>query len=195
MQPLTIRRPSREAPAKTADAIDLLVDCHGRIRHFTELAERLLDAKDAPDELLADAARQLARYFGVALPLHVADEDVSIAHRLRPFGKPADVEQALLEMTHQHERMDGHLDVLVPAWQRIAADVSALARERGVIAPRTRALAVLMAPHLAMEEATIFPWIRRTIDPETLATITAELRARRGGAEHFAFDASEVRRG
>src|SRR4051812_30710357 len=58
-----------------------LLDCHSRIRRFSTLAIRLAEA-DAPPNEIAETAAAVHRYFTVALPLHAADEDLSIAPRL-----------------------------------------------------------------------------------------------------------------
>lgn len=178
MQPIGIRR----GPAcQPSDAVELLLACHGRIRQFTALGMRLLDAHDAPADQIADAGRSLARYWGVALPLHVADEDVSIAHRVAPLHKPTEVVDAIREMTAQHLSIDRHLDALVPAWTRIAQDASALQAVRSVLESKMPKLAQLMPGHLAIEEATIFPWMRASLSHDDLGAIHAEMRGRRTG--------------
>jgi hypothetical protein len=56
------------------DAVDLLLACHARIRHFLALALR------AGDD--AEAIAAVRRYFTEALPLHIADEDELLAPRV-----------------------------------------------------------------------------------------------------------------
>jgi hypothetical protein len=187
MQPLRIGRAAPTREPGQEDPVDLLLACHERIRHFTALAQRLLDAHASGDvrapspEQLAEAARALSRYFGVALPLHVADEDVSIAHRFAPSSKPVEVAAALAAMSAEHLTIDRLLDALVPAWTSVAQDPSTLDGLRAVLAPKTAGLAAVMPPHLAAEEATIFPWMRAALDPVTRAAIVSEMRARRVG--------------
>ena len=57
------------------DAVGLLVACHARIRSFTATALRLSQAVGAEPSEVADVAGAVHRYFTVALPLHVEDED------------------------------------------------------------------------------------------------------------------------
>jgi hypothetical protein len=178
MQPIGIRRGPARSPS---DAVELLLACHGRIRQFTALAVRLLDAHDAPADQIADAGRSLARYWGVALPLHVADEDVSIAHRVAPLHKPVEVVDAIREMTAQHLSIDRHLDALVPAWTQVAENASALQAVRSVLEAKTPRLAQLMPGHLEIEESTIFPWMRASLSTDDLGAILAEMRERRAG--------------
>ncbi len=182
MQPPRIGRAAPSRDPGPGDPVDLLLDCHGRIRHFTALALRLLqpgEARPVSAEQLAEAARSLTRYFGVALPLHVADEDVSIARRFAARPRPAEVAAALDDMTAQHVAIDRLLDALVPAWTHVARDPAALEQHRPALAPKSAALAALMEAHLAAEEATIFPWLRGALDADARAAILAEMRARR----------------
>jgi hemerythrin-like domain-containing protein len=186
MQPLRIGRAAPPRAPGQEDVVDLLLACHARIRHFTALAQRVLDAHQRPTAVdpaqIADAARSLVRYFGVALPLHVADEDVSLAHRFAVDEKlelPAEVAAALGEMSAEHLTIDRLLDALVPAWTRVGQDPAALDDLRAELAPKTAQLASIMAGHLAAEEATIFPWMRATLTADVRTAILAEMRARR----------------
>jgi hemerythrin-like domain-containing protein len=179
MQPLRIRPKVEAAPG---DAIDLLLACHARIRHFTAMAGKLADARvdgEVAPSMIADAARSLSRYFGIALPLHVADEDVSIALRVDGRPMPTEVRQALDAMMVEHAAIDRLLEDLLPRWRRVAEAPEALEDERVALAKSTPPLASFMESHLAREEAVIFPWLRRTLGAEGLALLADEMRARR----------------
>jgi len=76
------------------DAISLLLGCHQRIRHFTQVAFRLAQNPNAPAPDRADAARSVLRYFQIALPLHEADENESIYPRLRDKLRAGDLSEA-----------------------------------------------------------------------------------------------------
>ncbi|MCZ7680351.1 MAG: hemerythrin domain-containing protein [Sandaracinaceae bacterium] len=78
-------RKREPAPETT---VDLLLECHERIRRFTRLAQELVTRADAKDEQLADAARSLCAYFGRAFQLHAQDEDISIRPRVEAAGSP-----------------------------------------------------------------------------------------------------------
>src|SRR6516164_5551174 len=78
--------PSKE----NSDIVDLLSECHDRIRAFTGLAGRLASSGSVSDNEIRDAAGQLVRYFSESLPLHVADEEESILPRLRGRSTPLD---------------------------------------------------------------------------------------------------------
>src|ERR1051326_5002660 len=79
-----------------SDIVDLLKECHERIRTFINLAGRLAKAEEISDTDVRDGAGRVARYFSEALPLHVADEEQSILPRLQ--GKSAELDAALSEM-------------------------------------------------------------------------------------------------
>src|SRR5690606_33889983 len=70
---------------KTAaqDLVDLLDECHQRIRRFLALAGEAAAHRGAPSSETAQACADVERYFKEALPLHVADEEESITPRLR----------------------------------------------------------------------------------------------------------------
>jgi hypothetical protein len=65
-----------------SDIVDLLLECHERIRSFIGLAGRLANCGPVSDTEVSDAAARVVRYFSESLPLHVADEEESILPRL-----------------------------------------------------------------------------------------------------------------
>lgn len=149
--------------------LDLLHDCHARIRRFGAMAGSIAAADDAADAEVRDAALAVARYFREALPLHVADEEHSIAPRLHG------VDAALAAMHREHEAHGPLVADLIETCTRVA---EAPARRAELAAPAAAAVAAFEA-HLADEERTIFPAIAR-LSAEDQAAIVAELRARRG---------------
>jgi len=74
------------SPAKTQptneDAVDMLIGCHQRIRHFTGVAIKLAHAQGATPEEVTQAAAGAHRYYTVSLPLHEADEEDTLRPRL-----------------------------------------------------------------------------------------------------------------
>lgn len=170
----------RQTPERTTpeDAVDLLLACHVRIRHFSALAVRLIGAAAAPADEIAEAAGQAHRYFAHALPLHSQDEDQSLRPRLERHAG-GEVLAAADLMTRQHEEIGSLLAELLPLWERIAADPGRLADlSSAAAAPATR-LEQLLRAHLGLEEETIFPALRRDVPPADMAEILAEMRARR----------------
>lgn len=151
------------------DVVDSLLACHRRIRSFLALAARVGQGGDPADQV-AEACGQIGRYFREALPRHVADEEESILPRLR--GRDADLDAALAAMQEQHSEHEAHLAELAAALANPAA--------RARIAAAAAALEQSFAPHLELEEAIIFPGIRRLLSAGELADIAAEVRSRRG---------------
>ena len=66
---ITPVRPANEPPE---DAVDLLIGCHQRIRHFTAVAVKLAHAQGATADEIRQAAAGVQRYYSVSLPLHEA---------------------------------------------------------------------------------------------------------------------------
>src|SRR5207244_13016813 len=163
------------------DPVQLLLGCHTRIRTFTALAARLSSEEPAPDADVAKAAHRVHRYYSVALPLHEADEELSIAPRLQR-GAPAELGEALLVMKRQHLELDAMLAGLLPLWRLIADEP----RRRSDLSPgmarEVDRMEELWAQHLTKEEELIFPAMRRLLDTSELARITVEMRERRAPA-------------
>jgi hemerythrin-like domain-containing protein len=173
---VSIRR--READAAPGDVVDALLDCHARIRHFTATATALAGAAGAPSAEIASAAAGVIRYFTEALPLHSADEDASIAPRLRARA-PEPVCAALDAMTRQHGEIDRTLAEALPRWTEVAADPTCLPAHAALLRDLAARLVTQWDEHLGLEEATIFPAIRAHLPEEERAQIQAEMRARR----------------
>src|SRR4051794_17871981 len=93
----------------------LVLSCHERIRSFLTLAARVA-AGDAPASEIAEAVARLHRYFMVALPLHVADEEQSIEPRLLAHA-PA-LAEPIARMRTEHQAAQRLVDELTPAWAR-----------------------------------------------------------------------------
>src|SRR5574341_1715069 len=91
-------------PGARSDAVDLLLECHQRIRSFLGLALRLGEAWAAEPAEVADAAARVHRYFALALPLHAQDEDQSIAPRLRGRDRAVDHELEIVAREHREHQ-------------------------------------------------------------------------------------------
>src|SRR5512137_1703443 len=107
-------------PAVHGDAVDLLLECHGRIRTFLAMARRLGEARGEPAEAVSAAAVQVHRYFTLALPLHARDEEDSILPRLR--GRDPRVDRELEAMVREHREHESPLGRLVGACAAIGVD-------------------------------------------------------------------------
>lgn len=170
--PVAIGR-RREDPG---DLVDLLLECHARIRSFVELARLAATRADVTPADVSDACARVERYFTQALPLHVRDEEESVLPRLR--GRDAELDRALASMTEQHREHDSPLRALLAAsadLRQAPADPAA----RCVLAAETARLARELDAHLSLEEAVVFPALRRLVPPSELAEAVRELRERR----------------
>lgn len=160
-----------------ADAVDLLVECHGRIRGFLAMARRLGAARDAEPTAVTEAALQVCRYFTEALPLHARDEEESVLPRLR--GRDPALDAALEIMARQHREHQAPLGVLVDACAELAREPGRLTDLGPVITGAAEELERHFADHLAREESTIFPAMRRLLDQATDLSVVMEFRERR----------------
>lgn len=158
---------------------ELLVACHGRIRHFSEVARRLARGAGRPVDQVIEAANGVHRYFSVALPLHERDEEDSIAPRLLESAARSEVQDALARMKEEHRAIDAVLEQTLPLWQRVAAQPELLASFDDELEERAVRLASLFEPHLALEEGTLFPAIARALPKATRVVLLQEIRARR----------------
>ena len=162
--------------AKSEEVVDLLVECHGRIRKFLGFARDLATAREAPHDEIRALATQVRRYFAVSLPLHVADEEELIEPALA--GTSVEVDAALAAMHAEHATHGPALARLVGACAELERDPSALPRIAEVLAATTATLAAEFEPHLAREERVIFPALA-ALDAAKRDAIRAGMRARR----------------
>jgi len=159
--------------------VQLLLDCHGRIRNFAAGARRLATAET--DEVSADEVRDTAwrirRYFGEALPLHVADEEESLYPRLH--GRDTEVDAALERMEREHADHRPHLATLLELCGMLAEAPERHATLRTQLGETAGVLEREFGRHLEHEEALILPAIPRLLTLEEQAAMTRELRERR----------------
>jgi iron-sulfur cluster repair protein YtfE (RIC family) len=170
----SLRKVERTEPSLVA----LLSECHQRIRHFIRLAGEIAARTEAPLEQVVQACEDVKRYFSIAFPLHVADEEQSVLPRLHP--RCPQLEQALNDMPRQHlehaPKLQGllaRLDAVraTPRDSRLRAELGSLAAE----------LEQELSAHLALEEDLIFPALAQ-LETGVQEQIVAELRARRASA-------------
>ena len=170
---------AHSAASETEDAVSLLLGCHERIRHFTEVGMRLAESAHAPAKDRADAARAVLRYYTIALPLHEADENESVYPRLKQALPPGELALANQQMVDQHADIDATVADLVPMWERIERDPQSQAEFGERLRLRTEHLQSLWNAHLALEEEQIVPAMRKYLAPEQLSQIAQEMRDRR----------------
>lgn len=161
------------------DLAALLLECHQRIRDFCALARRLADTP-APDAVIADAARRVHRYFAEALPLHVADEDVSLEPRLR--GRSRALDAALDRMSREHRAHAPLVARLCELTRALADDPARLAGLGAELSSLAQELERQLLDHLEQEERAVIPAIAEQLDADLRARVAAELAARRAPA-------------
>jgi hemerythrin-like domain-containing protein len=164
-------------PAAAGDAVDLLLECHARIRSFLALARRLAELGPSDPASVPEAAERVRRYFTEALPLHARDEEESLLPRLRGLDPAVDAE--LEAMAREHREHEPPLRELVGACEALALGTERLAALAPVVGRAAGELERHFAAHLAREEGVIFPAVRRLLDAAAGAAIVEELRGRR----------------
>lgn len=166
------RTPSPDSPAS------MLLDCHARIRTYADLAVDMTRPTDAPDTELAEAATRVHRYFTIALPLHVADEDDSIAPRLEPL-LPRELEDLMHQLELEHADIERRLEWLVPRWYALSRTPRPARARLGELMEPSRELRQVLDAHLAVEEANFLPSLA-LLPRELESAVLREMRGRRG---------------
>ena len=169
---------SSSQPKSSEDAVELLVGCHQRIRHFTGVAAKLAHAQGAAPDEVRQAAGSVHRYYSVSLPLHEADEDQTLQPRLRAVADQQ-VRHALLVMGEQHQAIDELIERLLPLLVLVRNNPDALAEVGGEMCCITKALEEIFRAHLQMEEEVIFPAIRSALPESARGEILREMQERR----------------
>ena len=170
--------PARASQQPPEDAVDLLIGCHQRIRHFTATAVKLAHAQGATDDEIRQAAFAVYRYYSVSLPLHEADEEDTVRPRLDPVAGER-VRHALLAMADQHQGIYEFVERLMPLLQLVEKKPGALPQVGGEMCSLTSALDEIFRSHLELEEAVIFPAIREALPESARAEMLAEMQQRR----------------
>jgi hemerythrin-like domain-containing protein len=158
------------------DVVDLLRDCHERIRRFLIQARVLAEAACTDPEEIRAAASQIRRYFTEAFPMHVSDEDEQIVPRLR--GASPDVDRALAMMASGHASHGALIARLVAICASLEQDPRRLSVASVELTRIAALLATELEAHLELEERAIFPAVRHL--PEHVRdAIRGAIRARR----------------
>lgn len=163
---------------ETRDVVELLLECHGRIRKFLAIARMLAGATSVPPHEIRDVASQVKRYFAESLPMHIADEDEEIAPRLARDNAAA---TALWMMSTEHVAHEPLVAALVTICDALIDDPRQLAAVRSDMASIVERLERDFAPHLEREEQVIFPALARLTEQER-GEILAAMRRRRARA-------------
>ncbi len=160
-----------------SDVVDLLMECHGRIRRFCGLALRLSGDAPMSSEEVQQAAHYTGLYFSEALALHASDENMVLLPRLK--GVSDDIDAALTLMSQDHLEQVPMVEGLVFLCRRLEQEPGLRADLRGDLFPVATDLGDHFERHLSLEEDTIFPAARVFLSTEQLVEMMGEVRARR----------------
>lgn len=152
-----------------------LSECHHRIRLYLNLARQLAVAEDVSPRERREAARAVRRYFSLGLPLHVADEEELITPLLA--GTDPHLDQALRMMNDEHDEHDRHVQRLIVLCHILEHD-PLHGDARAELARLATYLDGAFERHLALEEAIVFPALRRC-PPAVQAALYTAIRRRR----------------
>ncbi len=172
----------RPVSEKPKDAFHLLLECHERIRTFMDLAVKVARLPDAPGLDRGEALERVERFFTEVFPLHVEDEDVSLAHRLWEAGPSQKALGALEDMTWQHRELEALLRKLVPRWRQARTSPGLSEELTREWVRDSEWFAGLMEAHLWLEERVLFPEARARLSAASVKSLGAEMRARHGPA-------------
>jgi hemerythrin-like domain-containing protein len=161
---------------RSGDVVDQLLDCHARIRSFTDMARRLGEARRPAPEEVVEVACQVRRYFAQALPVHVENEDRSLSPRLA--GRDPAVDDELVTMGREHWEQGELVARLSELCAQLESSPGSHAMVGPALAETARDLLAFFSVHLGREEHVIFPAVRRLLSPEELAVVSAETRER-----------------
>ncbi|MEO8798889.1 MAG: hemerythrin domain-containing protein [Polyangiaceae bacterium] len=153
----------------------LLRACHTRIRFFLDTAIAV-QSSSASDAAIVDACNDVERYFGLAFPLHLQDEEESILPRI--LGRSPRLDEALRRMTSDHVAHAAPLAALLELAVKVRESANDQVKRDG-LASAASALRVELERHLREEEAIIFPGIELSLSNDVQAQIVEEMRARR----------------
>ncbi len=161
----------------TEDVLEVLLDCHQRLRQVTALAAGLASRPEAPADAVAAVAARALRYFTVALPLHEEDEERSLFPRL--LEQAPELATTLAALRADHQRQMEQVEVLVALCQQVQSWPERTAHLMGALAAAAQALQQSWQGHLDTEERDVFPAARRALSAEARTAIRDEMRARR----------------
>ncbi len=159
--------------------MQLLLACHERIRKYLKICWRLGEAEMDDLDAIQNSARDAAKYFLEALPLHMLDEHDSIMPRLSGLSQAMDA--ALARMQREHLLEEDTVQELIGYCDSLSEAPLRLESIREDLRQCVRRLTVTLESHLSGEEREIFPALLEL--PIAVQTeIVTEMRARRNPA-------------
>lgn len=163
------------APALHRDVVEMLLEAHVEARHVATLAEQL--CRQSATGPTRETAQQVSDYVEWVLPLHCADEDVSVTSRLA--GRNRVVDAALQQMRREHLALEAPMSRLRLLCKMVARDVTRLHALRFELGSAAEDLRRQLERHQSFEESTVIPALKRLLYADELDSIADEMVARR----------------
>jgi hemerythrin-like domain-containing protein len=175
--------PGHRAPAAGFEApFDMLDACHERVERMLKLLARLQQhlLVRGWDTSVADAARDVMRYFDQAAPLHHEDEERHVFPPLLAAGDPV-LGPMVQKLQADHREMER-------SWVAVRAVLASLAEPPppgwpGIDPAQAEVLGHftgLYRHHLDDEDGLIYPASRKQLSAEALQAMGADMMRRRG---------------
>jgi iron-sulfur cluster repair protein YtfE (RIC family) len=161
--------------------VDLLLECHERIRTFLRMASDLAAVRSAEEDEIRSVAAQIQLYFSEALPMHIADEQELLLPQIA--SRSPEIDRALAQMVDEHGEHTQWVDRLTALCTIIASDPRQLAAVAPELGRLARELTEDMTKHLELEERVLFPVLRQ-LSNERREEILIAMRERRARVMH-----------
>lgn len=167
------------------DPLGVLHDCHRRIENFLEQLIMVTSEALASDGVLSDqASLTLAgalRYFRIAAPKHVLDEEETLFPRLRASNdaRVSETFEQIERLEKEHDKtnsLHAKVDELGRAWiDTRQIDASDLAHLKEML----EELHSIYTEHIKVEENHIFPLAQDVINKDEQVKMGREMKTRR----------------
>ena len=165
--------------------VEILTLCHEKVRRFALLTDKLHAhiAQHGADDVAAQAAQKVLRYFNIAAPLHHDDEDMDVYPALLALSEDAfqgDQKKVLAAAIHRLQ--DEHTE-LASLWADVRQWLEQIEQKKAASPPDTLKQFIQAYPqHADCEEAEIYPFIE-LLEPHTLQEIGTRMAQRRGAKQ------------
>jgi len=156
--------------------MQLLLACHARIRKYLKICWKIGEADTSDLEAIRNSARDSAKYFSEAMPLHMEDEHHSLTPRLAGTSDRMDAALARMQREHLHE--ENTVLELIDYCRTLSEKPEHLETIREDLRQCVRRLTVALESHLSGEEREIFPALM-DLSKDIQAEMVLEMRARR----------------
>jgi hemerythrin-like domain-containing protein len=168
------------ADAGFDDPIGMLKDCHRRIESFLNILCVVVDRANGRTLTGEEtAAIQAAlNYFRAGGERHNADEEQSLFQRMRAADAAAQLDE-IGGLEHDHREageMHHRADELYSAW---IFEGTLTPEQHRELATATSNLKQIYEHHIELEETVVFPRAARMLEPDAIAAMGQEFRARR----------------